>query len=41
LIATAQREGKTWSARRVVNALDEDLVITLRNEDPVLRGNGR
>ena len=41
LIATAQREGKTWSARQVVNALDEDLVITLRNEDPVLRGKGR
>lgn len=41
LIATAQRDGKTWSARRVVNALDEGLVVTLRNEDPVLRGNGR
>ncbi|MFT4515392.1 MAG: hypothetical protein ACI89X_005045 [Planctomycetota bacterium] len=41
LIATAQRKGKTWSARRVVNALDEDVVITLRDEDPVLRGNGR
>lgn len=38
LIATAQRDGKTWSARRVVNALDEDVVVTLRNEDPVLRG---
>lgn len=41
LIATAQRDGKTWSARRPVNALDEDVVITLQNEDPVLRGNGR
>lgn len=41
LIATAQRDGKTWSARRVVNALDEGLVITLRDEDPVLRENGR
>ena len=41
LIATAQRDGKTWSARQIIKPLDTVGVITLENEDPVLRPNGR
>lgn len=36
LIATATRDGKTWSARRIVNAMDEGVELVLINEDPVL-----
>ena len=41
LIATAQRDGKTWSARKIIDPLDADRTITLHNEDPVLRATGR
>ena len=41
LIATAQRDGKTWSARQTINSFDAAGVITLHNEDPVLRPTGR
>ena len=41
LIATAQRDGKTWSARHMINPSDAAGVIILHNEDPVLRSTGR
>ena len=41
LSASAQRDGKTWSTQRIVNALDTDIVLVLQNEDPVLHPAGR
>ncbi len=37
LTATAQRDGKTWSARRSVNLNEGNVQLSLRNEDPEFR----
>lgn len=37
LTATAQRDGKTWSARRIVHVNDGPVTLSLRNEDPEFR----